>query len=233
MRQHYGHAGRALVEHLLAADLDRLGARFEVVRDTYARRFEPGTATRLAAHAGAILFAGELALDLGLPCPNLAAVEDVLADCIRRGTADADRPRAALVDLLAWLNANPARVLGRGADDDDGTPSGGWLGKVETPDDSRRPRFCIVKTEADAALDRMGHRREDVLAAWAQRDWLDGQGRGRTRTVRFSGLPVSCYVVPWEIGLAVIHDPSGLGEGDEPPTPTTLVDDWQWHDDET
>jgi uncharacterized protein (DUF927 family) len=213
-RAHYGHAGRVLVEYLTGpADLGALRARFDELRASFGARFEPGTATRLSVYGAALLLAAEVALELGVPCPDRTAVVGVLDEAIKRGAAEADRPRAALVEVLSWLNANPARVVGLADIDDEqsGRPSQGWIGKVEEGE-----RVCIVSGELIAHLERRGYSSSGEPSTWARRGWLSvSGGRGSTKTVRFpgGGRP-HCYVVPWYVSEALLE---GRDPGDVEP----------------
>ena len=221
IRAHHGHAGRGWVEYLLGADVERLRERLEDHTEQYAARFVPGTATRLAAHAAVLLLAGDLAREAGLPIPDLDAVAEALADVVECGAADADRPRAALVDLLSWVEANPRRVDRAGEarhPDGDGAPHAGWIARVRGDG-----AVAVVGAEAEQYLERRGYDRGGVVRAWAgDRSWIDTPPSGHTRPVRFSdGSRPRCYVVRGEVAAA-------LNDGREVPT---AGEGWQDRDD--
>jgi hypothetical protein len=216
VRGHHGHAGRRWVEYLLGLDADVLRERLEDRTERYAARFVAGTATRLAAHAGVLLLSGELAAEAGLPAADLPGVEDLLAEVVEAGAADADRPRAALVDLLSWVEGNPRRVDGSGdgsKENDDGAPHAGWIGR-KLPDGS----VAVIGAQAEQYLDRRGYDRAGVVRAWAGgRDWLEPGWNGRTKSVRFSDSSrPRCYVVR----AAIVEELLG-GE------PDAAEDGWQ------
>jgi hypothetical protein len=207
----HGHAGRLWVEHLLGVDAERLRERIEDRTERYAARFVPGTATRLAAHASALLVAGDLAREAGLPCPDLEAVEDALATVIEAGAVDADRPLAALVELLSWVEANPRRVARPGkAYDREGVvaPLAGWIARVDSDGSA-----SIVGAEAEKCLQERGFETRGVVRAWAgDRAWICRGNGANTRGVRFpGGSRPRCYIVKAEVRLALL-------EGREVPT---------------
>jgi hypothetical protein len=205
VQRHYGHAGRVLVEHLTnGCDIEQLRDRLEECRAWFAERFEPGTATRLADHGAALLLASDLAYDLGLPVPDFNAVADALARSIRDGAASADRPKAALVALLSWVETHPKRTMVRGEPSQD-VPNAGWLAMRH-----EGKRIAIVSDEAERFLEARGFDVPGCVRSWAgTRAWIETpRGRGCTKQVRFgipgvpSGVMTSrprCYVVPWEV----------------------------------
>ncbi len=198
----YGHAGRRLAGWLTeAADPGGLRARWEEERDRFGSGFSGGVEARLAGYGAAILLAGRVAQDLKLPCPNLAAVEGVLAEAIRRGAQEADRPRAALVALLSWLGSQPGRVAGLAAGG--GDPPGGWLGLCE-----EGSRWVAVSDPARVYLGRLGFDVPGVARGWAARSWLGS--RGHTASIRLpgGGRP-RCFVFPWTVCESLLDGEQG------------------------
>ena len=211
---HHGHGGRALARWLVQTtpeDCAALAARFRVLRDGWAQRVEGGAGARLAAFACAVLMAGEVAQAAGLPCPDLAACEAVLEAAIRRGAAEADRPRAALIDLLSWLQSNPARVVDLEAPPER-PPGWGWIGKRE-----RDGGWAVVGGEARKHLEGLAYDYQGVIRAWADRGWLLSVGEGaRTKPVELTrGNRPRCYVFPAGI-CAHVMDADEDGGGGAP-----------------
>ena len=207
LADHHGHAGRALAEWLVAAsaeDLAQLKRRYRAIADAWVARVPGGPAARLADLAAAVVLAGEVAQQVGLPCPDLQACERVLDRAIGRGAAEADRPRAALLDLLTWLGSQPVRVVGLA--DDDKPPHGGWLAKLE-----EGSCWSVVGTEARTFLERRGYDAPGILRSWASRGWLGRDSGGNlTRPVVMSGpARVRCYVLPWDVSEAVLDGAPG------------------------
>jgi hypothetical protein len=205
MRLDHGHAGRRFVEHLTSADLDDLRTRLGECRAWLAGRFEPGTATRLSDHAALLLLAADIAHGLGLPAPDFDAVADVLSEAVRDGAESADRPRAALVALLSWVESRPARVFNRKRND--AVPGLGWIANRRELD------FAIVKDDAERFLDGRGYDVPGCLRSWAGRAWLRRPtGKGYTKAVRFGaeGRP-RCLCIPWD----VVNELLGEDDGEE------------------
>lgn len=188
---HHGHAGRVLAEWLATeADLDAVTARYREIRAAWEAGSGGGVGSRLAGCAAALELAAVIAEELGLPVPEPEPVAAVLRLCIRRGAMEADRPRAALVDLLSWVAANPGRVVGlKSREEED--PPGGWLGKVD-----RDGGYSLVGVFARERLEAMGHDVDNVTRAWALRGWLDGDSSSHTRprVIGPSGARTRCYV---------------------------------------
>jgi hypothetical protein len=207
---HHGHAGRRLARWLVEAsesDLGTLRDRYRALSDTWAGRSSGGVGSRLADLAAALLLAAEVAQRLALPCPDLPACEAVLDRAIHRGVAEADRPRAALLDLLSWLGSNPSRVVE--LRDDQGAPSAGWLGKLD-----KGTAWSAVAREARDYLERRGYDVPGVIRAWTDRGWLRTARSGPTRPVRLDGgVQVRCFVIPWDVCEGVVGDLDAAAKG--------------------
>jgi hypothetical protein len=103
-------------------------------------------------------------------------VDRSLITGIARHLGEVDRARAALDHALAWLNANPARVMGQ-EDPGSHSPSMGWIGIRNESTVGFTPHALEVE------LDRAGFDCAAALSAWHDRGWLVvTPGRRQLRT---------------------------------------------------
>jgi hypothetical protein len=160
-----------------------------------------------------VLLAGELARSLGLPCPCLVEVRRLLLRIAKDGGLDADRPLAALVEVVSWVESMPARFVGRTGDDRDGPPHAGWLALITAGD-----ALAIVAAPARDYLKRLGFDMPGCERSWERRGWLRCQGGRRTSTVRLpEGGRTRCWVFTSEARRMVEEGPPKPTDGQHNP----------------
>ena len=194
----YGHLGRRIVEYLVSNHKkhDHIREVFRNSRDSYAGIAKTAVARRHAAHLATLDVAASIVHQLGVPQPT----EDPFAHLIESAFAageDADRPLAALQDLVSWCAANQNRFWGRHDTTPMGTArvphsgwGGSWSGKKEWD------QIAVTALTIREVLKELGHHPEEVITRWDERGWLNrGRGRNRTRVVRVDGVSIRCYCI--------------------------------------
>lgn len=187
VRQHHGHAGRLLVERLVAMGADdraALRARWRGLVDDYARAATawhgPQPAThRISQYVATAQIAGELLAEVA----GLVDVEWVDRDLWRSVSSHAaavDRSRAALAHAWSWTLSRAAQVYGI----ETTPPHGGWIGIDSVQGAGRVVGWLQPALEAE--LTRAGYDVAATLSAWSERGWLVPSGESQRRTVRVS-----------------------------------------------
>lgn len=136
-------------------------------------------AGRLAYAVAAIEVAKVLAeRALGLPAPTIDPMP-TLWKAVQAGARDADRPAAALVDVLAWCAGQAHRLYpGFPRDDGDAHPTLGWIGaRIDRVTDGA---VALLPTELRGFLEKQGFDVEATLRAWDERGWTRRDGNHRT-----------------------------------------------------
>jgi|TARA_R100000084_G_scaffold108964_2_gene73284 hypothetical protein len=194
----YGHLGRRIIEYLVSnhKNYDRIREVFRNSRDGYAAIAKTAVARRHAAHLAVLEVAASIVHQLGVPKP----VEDPFAHLIESAFAageDADRPLAAMQDLVSWCAANQSKFYGRHDTSSMGiarVPNSGWGGSWSGKDDW--DYIAVTALTIREVLKELGYHPEELLTRWDEREWLyRGRGRNRTRVVRVDGVSIRCYCI--------------------------------------
>jgi hypothetical protein len=203
-RDHYGHAGRALVVWLLAQTPDALATLRQQHRDeamrlsAVAANLGSPVAGRQASHAAAIRVAGRcLESALGLP-HAIDWLSDTLFTRAVQSSRQADRPLAALERVLTWglsqpdaLCTSPSQVAPR---------TGKWVGALTRPSTSA-PILYILPGPASDELTRAGYHPHEVVSSWRERGWIRTSEENRL-TARVQIGPVRLRA--WQFTQAAI-----------------------------
>lgn len=192
--EHYGHVGPALARYLEEQRRlwPKIGETWRTMRAQYhPDRPDSGILGRASGYLALLELAGFLAqeCDTTRLAFRPAAIEEARAAAVA-SAADADRPLAALADLLDYMRTHWTDVYREGVSED-GTshrhtpdrPIGRWDAD-DTPG--------IVRAVAERALREVGHSLDDVIGVWRERGWLvvDAEGRPRRRMRIGAGAPV-------------------------------------------
>ena len=198
LAHNYGHLGRRIVQYLVAnrERHDEIRQVFNTARQKYAGMAKTAVARRHAGHLAALEVAAAIVHLLGVPQPDIDPFA-CLIESQEAASRDADRPLAALQDVLSWCATHQARFWGRADLDNDGrprAPSSGWAGSWEKKDDWE---YIALSTMAFKEIVRnLGHEPDEIVTRWIARDWLVTSGtRHRTRVVRIDGAPTRCYCI--------------------------------------
>jgi hypothetical protein len=195
---HHGHLGPRVIAALQNGNARD---RYELAYAQTLRKMRDDLGTmgavagRLAEPIALLALAAMVAEDAGLPAPP-EGVDPIRAamDAAIEGGRDADRPAAALVDIVGGAFSTPTALYGRhemiqGAPN---VPSGGWIGAMVEGE-----HFYHVDLRCTWVKDQLIRRRYDVegtISRWVERGWIDtGSGRGHQRTKRIDGLPHRVY----------------------------------------
>ena len=201
LANNYGHLGRRIVQYLVANKDSHNDIRevFNRAREKYAGIARTAVARRHAGHLAVLEVTAAIAHLLGVPkCdvdPFAYLIESQAAAAI-----EADRPLAALQDMLSWCATHQTRFWGRADMDFEGrprSPSTGWAGSWASGDEWD---FIAISTLTFKEVIRsIGHDPDEIISRWVSRGWLDtGGGRHRTRVVRIDGAPTRCYCIDRE-----------------------------------
>jgi hypothetical protein len=194
----YGHLGRRLVEYLVANsnNHEQIRSVFKTARDSYASIARNAVARRHAAHLAALDVAASILHQIGLPRPTVDPFAELVESAATAG-ADADRPLAAMQDLVSWCAANQVRFWGRHELTSVGAarvPYDGWAGCWGGGDDW--DYIAVTGQTLRSVLKELGHHPDEVITRWNERAWLyRGNGRNRSRVVRIDGASVRCYCI--------------------------------------
>lgn len=201
LASNYGHLGRRVIQYLVANEErhDDIRQVFNRARQKYAGIARTAVARRHAGHLAVLEVIAAIVHLLGVPKPD----SDPFAYLIESQEAaarDADRPLAALQDVLSWCATHQTRFWGRADLDNNGrprAPSAGWAGCWGQGDDWD---YIAVSTLTFKEIIRnIGHDPEEIINRWVARGWLNtGGGRHRTRVVRIDGAPTRCYCIDRE-----------------------------------
>ncbi|MAL02705.1 MAG: hypothetical protein CL625_00290, partial [Arenimonas sp.] len=138
--QHHGHLGPRVVDCLLRPDgRDRYRAAYDHALTHYRRVLgeQGAVAGRLAEPVALLYVAQAVAEDAGLPAPpeGLDPLAYV-AEAAITGGEDADRPSAALCDVLGAAFATPTALYGRHElrEGSPAVPPRGWIGAMRNAD---------------------------------------------------------------------------------------------------
>ena len=210
--RHHGHAGPVLLAHLLDADWAAVRRHFDDLRRSLGDGLGGGVAGRLARWGAVLLLAGDLAQSLGLPCPCLVEVQQLLRRVATEGGRDSDRPHAALVELLSWVGSLPTRVVSPDRDR-------GWVPQTGVIASERADGgMAVVAASGREYLGRLGFDVPACVRAWANRSWIRPQGDRRTATVTITGGGrVRCWIFTRHaVSLALDAPPVAPQPADEP-----------------
>ena len=199
LEANHGHLGRKVAEYLVRtrSRRDEIRAVFEEAREKYTMAARTAVGRRHAAYIAALEVAAGISHQLGVPQPKCDPF-GYLMECQEAASLDADRPLAALQDLLSWCTANQHRFFGRQQVDSRGSnrpPVQGWAGKWHKRDDWEM--ISITVLELRSVMDELGHDHNEITQRWAERGWLvKGQTqRHRTRPIRIEGGTFRCYSI--------------------------------------
>lgn len=194
VRQHYGHAGPALVRFILTHrdDWEEWRAEYQRVQMSYLQRAgDNAVAGRLAdSFAMLDMTAGLAHVALGLPWKYRDPI-DSLWDGLIAEANEADRASAALTYVLSWAHGHPSSFYGRHRLDTDGqpkVPNDGWAGRWDS--DSKWDFIAFLPHKIRALLADPGFDVESVIRIWFDRGWLivrKGSGRAQQVKARING----------------------------------------------
>jgi hypothetical protein len=191
---HYGHAGPAFVEFLLAnrARWPQWRARYASIKQQYAQKASGDSVVNRLADAFALIdLAGELATE-ALALPELASSPiGPLWEILTAEASEADRASEALRHVWGWAAAHQEELyacpIGAGRGDSEATqPLPGWAGQWNRHDE--RWRFLgVIPARLREILQEVGYDYDAVVSTWKDRGWLlvDGSdATGRHHQVR-------------------------------------------------
>ena len=201
LASNYGHLGRRIIQYLVANEErhDDIREVFNRARQKYAGIARTAVARRHAGHLAVLEVIAAIVHLLGVPKPD-ADPFAYLIESQEAAARDADRPLAALQDVLSWCATHQTRFWGRADLDNNGrprAPSSGWAGCWGQGDDWD---YIAVSTLTFKEIIRnIGHDPDEIISRWVARGWLNtGGGRHRTRVVRIDGAPTRCYCIDRE-----------------------------------
>jgi putative DNA primase/helicase len=221
--RHYGHGGRMLIDRLVSltdADRDAMRQRWEVLADRYGETMATivtdatAPVDAVAQYLATIQIAGEeLAAALGWPA--MEWVSRSVLERIAAGVGQVDRARAALDHAIAWLQANPSRVMGReekrGDTNEPMVPSAGYIGYARATND-----IAFLRPALETELRRVGYDVGASVSAWADRGWLDHDPKRHTTRVTYRYTTHHVYSIRPEILAQILgSEPDGKIDTDD------------------
>jgi putative DNA primase/helicase len=198
LAENYGHLGRRVAQYLVAnkANHDDIRQIFQRAREKYAGIAKTAVSRRHAGHLAVLEVIAAITHLLGVPQPDVDPF-GYLIESQEMAGLDADRPLAALQDLLSWCATHQTRFWGRGDTDFHGhskTPSVGWAGCWGSGDDWDYIAISVITFKQ--VIKEIGHDPDEIIQRWTSRGWLSvGNGRHRSRVVRVDGAPTRCYCI--------------------------------------
>lgn len=198
--QNYGFLGRKVVQYLLAAhdqheDLRRI---WEESRTYFAAAAKVAITKRQAQYLAVLHMAAEIVHQLGVPQPVNCDPLTVLVESMLLSEDDADRPAAAMSEVISWCAANQTRFWGRHTmrDGVPVEPTRGWAGSWESG--TNWSMIHLRSAVLREVLEEAGFDYEEIVARWSERNWVKLGGRdGREKQVPVSinGVKMRCYAI--------------------------------------
>jgi len=187
LTRHYGFAGPALVEWILAKKsrtrdlVTRYGQLLGELADAAA---DNPIGIRLAAPLAAILVAEELAHEaLHLPWHQTTALRTLCLTLVQQAR-QTDQPAAALRWAADWARAHQEQFVGRRRVTL--PPPTQWAGRWEREPTKKSLNFLgFLPTVLDEVLRTRGFEPKSTVAAWRRRGWLRLQTTGGTTRSRY------------------------------------------------
>ena len=198
LASNYGHLGRRIAQYLVANRERHNDIRliFQRAREKYAGIARTAVARRHAGHLAVLEVTAAIVHLLGVPQPDSDPF-GYLIESQEMAGLDADRPLAALQDLLSWCATHQQRFWGRAETDFHGhpkSPARGWAGSWGSGDDWDYIAISVITFKE--VVREIGHDPDEIIQRWTARGWLNtGNGRHRSRVVRVDGAPTRCYCV--------------------------------------
>lgn len=187
--EHYGHAGRRLVQYIIGTDQDKLRSLFDSKRSFYASKAENAVAGRMASYVAVLDLAADMLHDLGMPAPENDPLE-LAWEAVVHGSQEADTPAVALRAVHDWAAANQTRFWGRHERDPrtnvPKVPSRGFAG-VWNSGRIGETALCFNETTLESILRGMGHIPAEIVGSWYRRGWLEVDAGRRKKRVRIDG----------------------------------------------
>jgi hypothetical protein len=219
----YGHLGPVVVAWLAErrAEWPALAAEWRTIRAGYSPDTpDSGFLGRAAGYLALLELSGKIAeRAAGLAYRPRAMVEACAA--AEAGVLDADRAKAAMLDLLSYMAGRRVDLYRVGYNE---------MGTEErhTPDraigrwDEQPDAIGILPPVAREALTKMGHQLDDVRGTWAERGWLVKTGDEFRWSARIGGSDKARLlgITPKALAECGWHDGGGgdgCGGGDPPP----------------
>lgn len=192
--ENYGHLGRKIVDYLVAneAHHDQFREQFKQSRERFKQALDTPVARRHAANLAALELAAEIVHTLGVPRP-VDSPFAFFVEAAREAGKDADRPLAALQEVVNWAAAHQNHFVGRAEMSSHGghhQPAAGWAGlwareNWEYLGINGRVLRRVLKDE--------GFHPAEVIDRWRERGWLLC-GTQATRPLRLpGGAQMRCY----------------------------------------
>tara|TARA_R110002020_G_scaffold225717_9_gene435859 strand:+ start:7456 stop:9522 length:2067 start_codon:yes stop_codon:yes gene_type:complete len=196
--ENYGHLGRQIIAYLVRnrEHWDDIRSVFFEKREHYIALARGPVSRRHASNLAALGVAAGIVHRLGLPLPERDPFQYML-ESLMDIDKDADRPLAALQDVVSWCGVNRTRFWGRHVTNSSGAiviPSQGWVGAWST--DEYWKYVAVAGTSLKALLREFGYDPNEITSRWAERGWLQtGHGRNVSRPVRVETNQVRCYCI--------------------------------------
>ena len=196
--ENYGWLGRAFIQYLCAnrERWDDIREVFRTARAHYVEAAATSVARRHAAHLAALEVAAQICQRVGMPEPNIDPF-DALHDAMVKASMDANRPLAALEDVVTWCSTKQTQFWQRHASYDDGEPKvphGGWLGSWSKRESWEYIAVCSVSLRR--LLADLGHHPDEIIYRWSDRGWIVKNTKGgTTKTIRLDGAPTRCICI--------------------------------------
>ena len=190
----HGHLGRKIIDYLVANEShhDQIREQFKESRERFKLALDTPVARRHASNLAALGLAPEIIHTLGVPRPAQSPFA-FFVQAAREAGKNADRPLAALQEVVNWSAAHQNHFVGR-ADRNSGggynQPPSGWAGVWaregwEFLGINGRILRRILKDE--------GFHPAEVVDRWRERGWLL-TGTQATRPLRLpGGAQMRCY----------------------------------------
>lgn len=203
----HGHLGRKVVEYLVVNDShhDHFREQFKQSRDRFKKALDTPVARRHASNLAALEIAAEIIHALGVPRPTESPFAFFIQSA-REAGKDADRPLAALQEVVNWAVSHQSYFVGRGERTPSGSfmqPSAGWAGVWA----KENWKYIGINGRAlRRILKEEGFHPGEVLDRWKERGWLL-TGTQMTRPVRVpGGAQMRVYCVTYEAVAAAMAE---------------------------
>lgn len=198
VKQHYGHAGPAIVKHIVRNPNLRARWREEYThkQGIYLQRAgDNPVAGRFAPYLAILDMAADIFQNAVNPPWNRTDFIEPLWDSLMSEASEADRARAALQSVLGWCRGNTFQFHEHHKADANRNPPQGWAGRWCKQNDEWYVAFYPHRI--DSLLSEMEYDGQAILRTWRDRNWIDTDGDRKrfSKKIRVEGEPTWMVVI--------------------------------------
>ena len=218
LQHNYGHLGPRVL-HYLTGHYDQreaFQAFFKNAKENFLTFCTGGVSRRLATYMATLALSAHICEQMGLPTAKSDPVRP-LVDVLKAVDRQADRPFAAMQDLVSWAVANQTSFWGRHVVDSNSNPRvplRGFFGVWASGEEFQR--FFVEGSILNERLTAWGYFPQEIIARWEERGWFDGDRTHRTsRVVTMNKVRTRLRCIPQHVFNMVLAEETLEAEPEE------------------